>query len=213
MQKNHNNKSQLTFNSVLHTYRIILFNYSFLISTAMMGILYSVAILFNVVAPFLIENVMGYSVVFFGYIALLIGIVWFIGNIINRFTAKVDRRLKSKVCFIVIMSSMSFMLLASFFIKNNIYIIIIPYCISFCASGVIFSNYFAHNLSILPSNISASGGAFMGALLIMISAIFGSGFASYLKANSSATLAFGLFTLFTLALILRNLEFKFLKEV
>lgn len=50
----------------------------------LMGLTYSLLITFNTLGPFLIQSVLGYSSIYFGHVALYLGIVFLLGTIICR---------------------------------------------------------------------------------------------------------------------------------
>jgi DHA1 family bicyclomycin/chloramphenicol resistance-like MFS transporter len=57
----------------------------FLFITFIGGFAYAMIVVFNIVGPFLIQTVLNYSVLEYGYMALLLGVVYFFGCISNRF--------------------------------------------------------------------------------------------------------------------------------
>jgi len=67
-----------------------------MLSTIMMGFIYSLLVLFNVVSPFLIQIILHFSVVSFGYVALLMGGMWFFGSLLNKLLINTSRNKKIK---------------------------------------------------------------------------------------------------------------------
>lgn len=61
---------------------------SFISLSVMMGLSYSLLIVFNTVAPFLIQTRLHYSPVFYGQMALILGIVFLIATTLCRFLLK-----------------------------------------------------------------------------------------------------------------------------
>ena len=53
-------------------------------SVLISAFVYSSIIVFNTIGPFLIQKVLGRTSVFYGYMALLMGMAFFIGNSINK---------------------------------------------------------------------------------------------------------------------------------
>ena len=54
----------------------------------LMGIAYSLIIVFNTVGPFLIQTRLNYSPIFFGHLALVMGLIFLIATIICRYLLK-----------------------------------------------------------------------------------------------------------------------------
>lgn len=179
-----------TFNlkHVFKTYKIVLMHKEFWLCNFILGFTYSLLVLFNVVTPFLIENVMGYSVVTYSYISLSMGFVWFLGNFHNKMLSETEKSTKAKYCFFF--SCLSALLLLILSLKFlTLYTLIIPIGIIFYCGGFIFSLYYAHNMSMLPSAIAATASALMGTTVVSTSAFFGSFLGSQLHANTAVPFA------------------------
>jgi MFS transporter, DHA1 family, multidrug resistance protein len=179
----------------------------FLCGSFMLAFAYSILVLFNVIGPFLIQNVLKYSVVSYGHMALLLGLGYFSGSFFNRFLI---RHFKSMhVVFAAVMFGFItgiIMLLLGMAMKINLYIILIPVLLQLFVCGLIFPNIMAKIISLFPKQAgtaSAVYGSFisLGVFLMTI-------FATMLKTSSQIPMAFtyvGLF-LFCLALFLMMLK-------
>lgn len=56
----------------------------YLCSTIIGGLGYGIIVIFNIAGPFLIQSVLGYSVIEYGYMALFLGVIYFLGSTSNR---------------------------------------------------------------------------------------------------------------------------------
>jgi MFS transporter, DHA1 family, multidrug resistance protein len=65
--------------------KTILLHPVFFCSTVLLSFIYGVLILFSITGPFLIENVLKYSVIDYGYMAIFLGFGYFSGCYINKF--------------------------------------------------------------------------------------------------------------------------------
>lgn len=142
-------------------YQIILSNKHFIVGSVLLGILIGYSGLFNVAGTFIIQKSLHQSAIVYGRIALLMGLGWFLGNIINRFTFNVDKELKTKVAL-----SISFLTGVVIFILGlkgyfSLLTVIVPTFIMIMMSGGIFSTYVAECLTMFPElAASANGGLF-----------------------------------------------------
>jgi multidrug resistance protein len=59
-------------------------NKFFLCLSILVALNYSISVIFNTIGPFIIEEVLKYSVIEYGFIALVLGVGYFVGNIFNR---------------------------------------------------------------------------------------------------------------------------------
>ncbi len=147
-----------------------------------LGILWSIVILFSIVAPFLIQNVLHYSAIEFGHMALLMGLAWFLGNITSRFLINVNFKTKAQFCLWTMLVNGIIMSILAFFQPINLIGLLIQTFILIYLGGIVFPNYFARNVSWFPKN-AATANALTGGFMTVISAA-SSGIGSLLKSNS-----------------------------
>ena len=97
------NKSVFNLKKIGAQYRQILSHYDFLVGLFCLGFLYGMLLLFGVVAPFLIQGQLHYSSITFGHMALLVGVLWLLGSITNRFLVDINLEQKIKYCFLAML--------------------------------------------------------------------------------------------------------------
>jgi len=136
------------------------------------GLNYAMIILFAVIAPFLIQNVLHYSALAFGKMALLMGCAMFLGNLTNRILIDVAPRVKISVSYWLMLVTVVIMLIAALTIGVNVYAIIIPSFILFYFGGLFFPNYYAQCLALFPHMAGAANGL-LTALNVLIGSCFG----------------------------------------
>ncbi len=120
----------------------ILIHPIFLCYTVLLSLIYGgVLILFNITGPFLIQNVLKYSVINYGYMALFLGSGYFFGCYINKLTISYVKPHKVSIIAILcgIIVSITMICLGEFLVIN-LYIILIPIFILLFLSGLIFPN-------------------------------------------------------------------------
>lgn len=172
--------------AILHRYREILAHPFFLTGVSLNGLLYSIIIFFAAVGPFLVQNVLHFSAIQFGYVSLLAGLAWFLGTLTNRFLIDVDFKIKVKFCLwsMLLISLMAFV--STLFFALTIYLIFIPLIMLLWLGGIIFPNNFAKVLAIFPQSAGSVSSLF-AAFVFLIPAV-NSGMFAYLKSNSASSL-------------------------
>ena len=78
-------KNQLSISKVQRSYSYVFKYPFFMINVFLASSFLAYSSIFSVVGPFFIQDAMGFSAVIYGYIALLTGVCWFIGNIVSRY--------------------------------------------------------------------------------------------------------------------------------
>lgn len=155
---------------ILNRYKVILTNLSFASGVMINALLYSLIILFSVVAPFLIQDILHYSAIQFGHVALLIGIVWMLGSITNQMTLRMEINKKIYLCLGLMFFISLIAILTTLLFKMNIYTILIPILAMIWLGGIIFPNNFANIMALYPNSTASVNGLF-GSLLFLFTAM------------------------------------------
>ncbi len=171
---------------IMNDYRTIMTHLDYLGGIVCLGVLWSVVILFSIVAPFLIQNILHYSAIEFGHMALLMGLAWFLGNITSRILINVHFKIKVKFCLWAMLINSLVMVTIAFWQTINLMDLLIQTFIMIYLGGIIFPNYFARNISWFPKN-AATANALTGAFMTIIAST-SSGIGSLLKSNSQLPL-------------------------
>ena len=178
----------------------ILSNRDYLRGLISNGLLYSIIILFAVVAPFLIQNILHFSAVQFGHMALLIGVAWFFGSLTNRFTIHIPLAQKIKFCLLIMLIVSVVMLLVAVILPLSIITLMAPICCLTYLGGIVFPTYFANSVSLFPTK-TGSANALMGAAAFMIPSII-SAFGTLLKSNTQLPLTAAYLVIVIVCLVL-----------
>ena len=133
----------------------------FLLCSLIASLIYAMLVVFNIVAPFLIQVDLKYSVIAFGHIALLLGLGYFLGNLGNRFIVHYIAPTKITLFSLIgaILSSFS-MLISGIYIALNLYTLLIPTIILFIFCGFIFPNMMAISVSLFPNKAGTASAIF-----------------------------------------------------
>lgn len=119
----------------------------FLRSSIICGVFYSILPAFNTVSPFLVQSQLGYSPVFYGYIALFLAACWLLGNAMNIILFKVSAESKTRVSlyasFIATLISVIYLLLNGL----SLYVFIAPVAVIIFSLGMLFPLYLGKALA------------------------------------------------------------------
>ncbi len=84
----HFNRHPLQLQTIQKNLSEVLKNRLFLAMVILMGLVYSLLIIFNIMGPFLIQSTLHYSAVFFGHLALYFGLVFLFATFVCRYFLK-----------------------------------------------------------------------------------------------------------------------------
>jgi len=176
-------RHQFNIYTIMERYIEILGNKNFLMSLALSGILYSIIILFTVVGPFLIQDVLHYSAIEYGHVALITGFAWFLSSTLNRLLITLSYETKVKAGFTILFVISVISLITNLLLPMNIYTIVMPVIFLFLTGGMIFPNNFARAVSLFPTMTGSANALFGGCLFLMTS--MSSGLGALLKSTSN----------------------------
>jgi DHA1 family bicyclomycin/chloramphenicol resistance-like MFS transporter len=185
---------------IMQRYQEILTHRKYNICILLNGILYGMVLMFAVVGPFLIQEVLHYSAVDFGHIALLTGLAWFLGAMTNRFLIHVPFTTKAKYCFWAMLCIALISLVLTHYLPLSLYLVVIPVLILFWVGGTEFPNNFAEAVGLFP-HISGSANALFGGFVFLISGM-GSLIGIAIKSTSSMPLMIAYTILISLCLVI-----------
>jgi DHA1 family bicyclomycin/chloramphenicol resistance-like MFS transporter len=139
----------------------------FVAAAVSLGLGYGVLIVFNSLAPFLIQDIMHYSAIVYGHVALLLGIAYFIGNFINRFmTGRLLQQQVLWLTFIIQMLGVLILLGFALFMQLSLMALVLPCVLVYIGSAAMFPNFLSIALSQFRNLAGIASGA-MGAFLMV----------------------------------------------
>ena len=188
-------KSPFSFLLLCDRSKTLLTSSLFVGSVLISAFVYSSIIVFNTIGPFLIQNVLGRTSIFYGYMALLMGMAFFIGNTVNKrlIASSARRRLDVALCLIISAVVVECIMLIIFPI--NIYNIVIPTFVIILSAGLFFPNSYGTALRLYPE-FSGTASAMLSMTFILMTSLI-SAIAAALKAHSQVD-----FTLLYVVIIL-----------
>lgn len=135
----HFNRQPLNIVTIKNNLTEIVTHRLFMASVIMMGLIYSVIIGFSTVGPFLIQNILHYSPVFFGHLALCFGLVFLLATFVCRYLLR--RWQATQLIGVIIhifLTCAVVSLLISYFLPTSIVLIAVASGLMFFTGGFIF---------------------------------------------------------------------------
>lgn len=161
----------LNLSIIRQNFSSLLTHHQFIALSILMGLNYSLMIIFHTAGPFLIQNIFHYSAVQFGHIALGLGLMFVSGTMICRYL--VTRYEAKQVLYITINISFAVAICAvvtGYFFSHNIAFVIVISGIMFFVTGVVFPLSMGKGMSLF-SHIAGSATATMYLINTIITSI------------------------------------------
>lgn len=149
-------KSKLSLKHLIHNYQVILKHRVFLLGSVLVGILYGYTALFNVLGPFIFQSHLHFSPLVYGYIALSVGLAWFLGNLTNRIFFSISTWLKVKLALTLHGLAVVMVLLSACFHRYDAAVILISILMLVFASAIIFPIVLGECLMLFPAMAASS---------------------------------------------------------
>lgn len=145
----HFNRHQLNLSTIRNNLYEVTSHKKFMALVIMMGAAYSLIITFNTVGPFLIQTKMHYSPIFFGHLALWMGVAFLSATLICRYLLKFYKVEQIFIVTINVFFCIAVLaLLAGYVLGNSIILIAIISAVMFFACGFTFPMSMGKGLSL-----------------------------------------------------------------
>src|SRR5579872_1362581 len=194
----HFHKQPLQYKQLKNNFVSIMTHRIFLGIVMLMGITYSLLIVFNTLGPFLIQTSLGYSSVYFGQVALLMGVIFLVGTFLCR---RLLKQLYPEDIFFYAILIFTFIaaagVLLALFYGNRIWVVILPSLCMFLGCGIIYPTAMGKGISFFR-HLAGSASATMNLISISITSI--TAFVmSFIHADNVLIIAYIYFGLMALA--------------
>ncbi|MBO9731407.1 MAG: MFS transporter [Chitinophaga sp.] len=178
---------------ILSIYVNMLRTRSFTLGISMLGLAYSMVMVYNMSGPFIIEHYFNFSPVVTGYCSLVLGFAWMVGGFLGK--SLINKPLLGKMSVNVALQLLCALGLAvAFYIFREIWtVLLFAFLVHVCA-GFTYNNYFTFCLQRFPKNAGIAGGLTGGLVYVMVS-ILSSLLLYLLPAKDGMNLAFSYTTL------------------
>lgn len=201
-------KSTFSFHHFWKNPAIIMQNRFFTSCTLISGTVYAYTMIFNIAGPFVIQTVLGQSAIVYGHVALLNGIAWFSGNVLNRLTINMSTDFKAKVMLWLSVAISATFLVMSCLGYFSLPVFAIPVILLLFCSSMVFSIHVTQALHLFPK-MAASANAFLFSSCWIISGLF-SLLATQLKVHSLVPIAV---TYFAVGVLNMFIYYRFIRAL
>ncbi|MDF1760750.1 MAG: multidrug effflux MFS transporter [Coxiellaceae bacterium] len=179
---------RMSVRGFIRNYWAVLSHKKYITNVLCMILVWAPIVVFSIIAPFIMQNVLGFSAAAYGFQALLVGLGFFVGNLINsamiRFTSP-KNIIVLGVCVMILMAVV--MLILAMCGVVNAWSIMVPVFVIMIGGGMSFPNMYANAISSVPE-FGGIAGALIGSLIltggVIITAII-----TQFEAHSPVTLA------------------------
>ncbi|MHB8209682.1 MFS transporter [Mucilaginibacter sp.] len=160
--------SEFRLKKIAGIYSQMLTTTSFTLGILMLGLAYSMVMVYNMSGPFIIEHQLLLTPVAAGYCSLILGLAWMIGGLIGKYT--IDSPFYKKLIInIGLQTAFALIMVFSLGFMVNLYTLLFFAFIIHVAAGYTYNNYFTKSMRTFPNNAGIAGGLTGGAVYIMVS--------------------------------------------
>ena len=165
------NYSPLKFKIIRHNLYTITTNLQFMTLVISMGLVYALLITFNTLGPFLIQDMMGYSSIYFGQLSLIVGLIFLSSTFICRYLLNYMKPylLFGYVTYIFIIIIVILSLFSLFF-PSSLALLIVATTAAYFVCGFIFPLCMGKGISMFQ-NIAGTATAVMYLINVMITSL------------------------------------------
>ncbi|MUV04646.1 MFS transporter [Flavobacterium rakeshii] len=167
---------------IVKVYKEMLKTTDFTLGLLIIGLSYSLLVVYGMVSPFIIEKVYGYSPVITGYSSLVSGVALMSGGIMSKLLLK--RALFTKLDTAIILQLIAAAVMWLISVSTvTIWVLIVFTAALHLASGFIFNNVYAYSLQRFTHNAGTASGLTGGGIYV-ISSVVGYGLINSLSIKS-----------------------------
>lgn len=152
---------------VITTYHHILQHREFVSTSVFAGMVMVYSTLFSIIGPFIIQTMLNHTSIVYGRMALLIGLAWLLGNMLNRLLINIDYELKIQLGLLSTLITIVVMLVLSLDGQITLIRFIAPTFIMVLLSGFLFGITVSEGLSMF-AKVAASANACLFSIVWLI---------------------------------------------
>ncbi len=194
----HFHRQPLQLKQIANNFITVMSHRTFIGIVILMGTTYSLLIVFNALGPFLIQSSLGYTSIYFGHIAFIMGFMFLLGTFFCRKLLKILQPEKLFYYTIIILLIIAtFGVIAAQIAPKNIWLIIILTICMFLGCGSVYPAALGKGISLFR-NLAGSASAIMNLINILITTLTGL-IMSHISATSAMPLALTYLSLMIIA--------------
>lgn len=161
LSETHLQLAPLHFCKMAKTILQVIVHSTFIRYSLIASLIYAILVVFNVIAPFFVQETLHYSAVGYGHIAFLLGFGYFLGSLTNLWIIHHFNVIKiTRFGLLAALGMALIFLLAGVFSYPNLYSLMGPVFFLFFFCALIFPNVMAMNASLFPTSAGTSSAVF-----------------------------------------------------
>lgn len=160
--------SEFSLKKITGVYVNMIKTASFSLGIVMLGLAYTMVMIYNMTGPFIIEHHLHLSPVIAGYSSLVLGFAWMVGGFIGKATIN-SPFLKKMVTNLILQIVFVITMILSIQFISNLYSMVIFAFLIHVTAGYIFNNYFTFCLGLFPKNAGIASGLTGGITYVIVS--------------------------------------------
>lgn len=167
----HLQRQAFAVRQTLLNFKTILSHRAFIGFGLLTGLTYALLVIFNTLGPFLIQTTWGHTAIYFGHIALMLGVAFLLGTLICRYLVKrysPQKLLLVNIMIFFIITMISVIL--AYLTQENIALLFTLGMLMFLASGIISPICLGQGMTTFPQ-LAGSGVAIMNLLNLSVAGI------------------------------------------
>jgi Bcr/CflA subfamily drug resistance transporter len=201
-------KQKMVFNlkKITSIYIDMVSTASFTLGIVMLGLSYSMVMVYNMTGPFIIEHQLGLSPIVAGYSSLILGAAVMVGGLFGKGT--INKPFVKKLSVnLILQFAFCMMMFGSLYFGANLYtMIFFAFCIH-ATSGYTFNTFFTFCLSRFPKNAGIASGLTGGINYVIVS-FLSYGIIAAIPAKDQLNLAYSYAVLIGLSIVALLVIFK-----
>lgn len=155
---------------VVNVYGTMLKTGPFILGISLLGLAYSMVMVYNMTGAFIIEHHLGMSVVTAGYCSLILGSAWMVGGFISK--AMIRKSFFGKLAVNNgLQLLLALLMLAAVRQTDNLYVLVVFAFLIHVGAGFTFNNYMTFCLTRFPQNAGVASGLTGGLTFVIVSAL------------------------------------------
>ena len=192
-------KGEFKLRAIATVYGEMIKTASFTLGLMMLGLAYSMVMIYNLTGPFIIEHHLGSTAIVSGYCSLILGFAWMIGGFIGK--ATINRPFVKKILIngTLQVIFIGLMIISLAYVSNLYSMVFFAFIINIGA-GYTYNNYFTYCLSKFPKNAGIAGGLTGGIAYVLVS-LLTSGIVSFIPAKDEHNLSLSYLILILLSAV------------
>ena len=199
-------RSPFQLRRVVKVYITMLTTREFVLGIVMLGVAYSMVMIYNLTGSFIIEHHFQLSVVTAGYCSLILGFAWMAGGFIGKATIKWPFFRKLAITNGVQLA-LGFLMVVSAGWAESIYSLVIFAFLIHVGAGYIFNIYLTFCLTRFPQNAGVASGLTGGFNFVIVS-LLSYGLVNFLPAKDERNLGYSYLVFIILAAVVLLLAIR-----